>query len=66
MKKMYGYFSPGYLFFQPADLPFTMQMQAWQHSQGGNRVTINFYANGTMIKTLSSSETIYDMRYTVQ
>lgn len=52
--------------FQPASLPFTMQMQAWPYSPSGSELTINFYVNGAMVKTLSSSETIYDMQYTVQ
>ena len=52
--------------FKPEHLPFRMYMAAGPYSSGGGRVTINFYVNGNLVKTISSRQWMYGNEYWVQ
>lgn len=52
--------------FKPGYLPFTMHMQASPYTKNGGKVTVNFFVNGQLVKTIASRDWIYDISYTVQ
>lgn len=45
--------------FTANHLPFEMSMQTFPYSKDGATITINFYVNGVLVKTNSSSELTY-------
>lgn len=52
--------------FKPASLPFTMNLQAWPYTNNASRVTLNFYVNGTLVKTAAARELTGPLTYEVQ
>jgi hypothetical protein len=52
--------------FKPNHLPFTMYLGGTSYTPGAATMTINFYVNGSLVKTVSSQSHIYDNTYVVQ
>ena len=52
--------------FKPDHLPFTMRLGAMPYTMDGGNVTINYYVNGQLVKTISSRQLIYGFEYIVQ
>ena len=52
--------------FKPGRLPFTMYVGASPYTPGAATVTVNFYVNGSLVKTVSSQNYTYGNTYVVQ
>jgi hypothetical protein len=52
--------------FKPDHLPFTMYLGGGPYTWGAATITINFYVNGSLVKTVSSQNFIYGNSYIVQ
>jgi hypothetical protein len=52
--------------FRADHLPFTMYVGAASYTPGAATVTVNFYVNGKLVKTVSSREYTYGDSYVVQ
>jgi len=52
--------------FRPQKLPFTMYVGASPYTAGGATITINYYVNGSLVKTISSQSYTYGNTYVVQ
>lgn len=52
--------------FKPEHLPFTMRMAASPYTKDGGKVTVNFFVNEQLVKSVASRDWMYDMQYTVQ
>jgi hypothetical protein len=52
--------------FKPEHLPFTMYLAGGPYTWGTATITINFYVNGQLVKTISSQNFVYSNTYIVQ
>jgi hypothetical protein len=52
--------------FKPEYLPFTMYLAGGPYTWDAATITINFYVNGQLVKTISSRNFIYGNTYVVQ
>ena len=52
--------------FRPEQLPFTMYLGGASYTPGAATITINFYVNGSLVKTVSSQSYVYGNTYIVQ
>jgi hypothetical protein len=52
--------------FKPDRLPFTMYVGATPYTKGAATVTVNFYVNGSRVKSISSRDYTYGNTYVVQ
>lgn len=52
--------------FKPDHLPFRMYLGAGPHSPNGGKITINFFVNGQLVKTVSARQWIYGTEYIVR
>ena len=52
--------------FKPDHLPFTMYLAGTPYTTDAATITINFYVNGSLVKTVSSQNYVYGNNYLVQ